>query len=104
MTEDQKIKVENMINSDKIFLMLKGTPEQPRCGFSARVVHALNNYNASYNSFNIFEDSLFKDKISKQTIISDRLFIVSRRNMSTPKSVNQLDNSKNSCFAVLSPG
>ena len=71
MTEDQKIKVKNMINSDKIFLMLKGTPEQPRCGFSARVVHALNHYNASYNSFNIFEDmeltNLIKDYSSWPT-------------------------------------
>ena len=38
MTDDQKILVENMINSDRVFLMLKGTPEMPRCGFSSRVV------------------------------------------------------------------
>ena len=56
MTEDQKTKVESTINSDKIFLMIKGTPEQPRCGFSARVLHVLNNFNAKFNSLNIFDD------------------------------------------------
>ncbi len=56
MTEEQKSTVENIINSDKIFLMLKGTPEQPRCGFSARVVHTLNHFGAKYSSFNVFEN------------------------------------------------
>ena len=56
MTDDQKILVENMINSDRVFLMLKGTPEMPRCGFSARVVEILNGTGASYGSFNVFDD------------------------------------------------
>ena len=56
MTEEQKETVKNIINSDKIFLMLKGTPEQPRCGFSARVVQALDHHGVTYSSFNIFEN------------------------------------------------
>ena len=56
MTDDQKTLVENMINSDRVFLMLKGTPEMPRCGFSARVVEILNGTGASYGSFNVFDD------------------------------------------------
>ena len=56
MTNEQKNTVENIINSDKIFLMLKGTPEQPRCGFSARVVQALNHFGATYSSLNVFEN------------------------------------------------
>ena len=56
MTDDQKSLVENMINSDRVFLMMKGTPEMPRCGFSARVVQTLNTLGAAYGSFNIFDD------------------------------------------------
>ena len=56
MTDDQKTLVENMINSDRVFLMLKGTPEMPRCGFSARVVQILNGMGASYGSFDVFDD------------------------------------------------
>jgi monothiol glutaredoxin len=56
MTDDQKTLVKNMINSDRVFLMLKGTPEMPRCAFSARVVQILNGMGASDGSFNIFDD------------------------------------------------
>ena len=56
MTNDQKTLVENIINSDRIFLMMKGTPDIPRCGFSSRVVHILNTMGATYGSFNVFDD------------------------------------------------
>ena len=59
MTEEQKNMVEKTINSKKIFLMLKGTPEQPRCGFSNRVVQVLNHFEAEYSSFNIFEKRFY---------------------------------------------
>jgi monothiol glutaredoxin len=65
MTEEQKEAVKNIINSDKIFLMLKGTPEQPRCGFSGRVVQALNNFGVKYSSFNIFENMELMDLIKE---------------------------------------
>ena len=56
MTDDQKKLVNDTINSNKIFLMLKGTPEQPRCGFSNRVVQVLNHFEVEYSSLNIFEN------------------------------------------------
>lgn len=36
--------------------MMKGTPDHPMCGFSARVVRILKLYNVEFSSFNIFED------------------------------------------------
>ena len=57
MTNDQKSLVENIINSDRIFLMMKGTPEMPRCGFSARIVQVLNSLEiTTYGSLNVFDD------------------------------------------------
>ena len=56
MADDQKKLVNDTINSNKIFLMLKGTPEQPRCGFSNRVVQVLNHFEVEYSSLNIFEN------------------------------------------------
>ena len=56
MTDEQKKMVNDTINSNKIFLMLKGTPEQPRCGFSNRVVQVLNHFEVEYNSLNIFDN------------------------------------------------
>ena len=56
MNQEQKDLVKKTINSNKIFLMLKGTPEQPRCGFSNRVVQVLKHFQVEYSSLNIFED------------------------------------------------
>ena len=56
MNQEQKDLVKNTINSNKIFVMLKGTPEQPRCGFSNRVVQVLNHFDVEYSSLNVFDN------------------------------------------------
>ncbi len=56
MTEEQKNQIKEIIESEKIFLMLKGTPSQPVCGFSARVVKILNKYLPNYAYFNVFDN------------------------------------------------
>jgi monothiol glutaredoxin len=56
MNPELKEKVVETTQSDRIFLMIKGTPEMPICGFSARVVRVLNKLGVSYSSMNIFED------------------------------------------------
>ena len=56
MNPEMKKRVEETTSSNHIFLMMKGTPEMPMCGFSARVVRVLSKYNAQYSCMNIFED------------------------------------------------
>ncbi|MAV58689.1 MAG: monothiol glutaredoxin, Grx4 family [Candidatus Marinimicrobia bacterium] len=56
MNQEQKDLVKNTINSNKIFVMLKGTPEQPRCGFSNRVVQVLNHFDVEFSSLNVFDN------------------------------------------------
>ena len=56
MSPEMKIRVEETTQSDRIFLMIKGTPEMPMCGFSARVVRVLSKYDVQYSCLNIFED------------------------------------------------
>ena len=56
MSPEMKIRVEETTLSNRIFLMIKGTPEIPMCGFSARVVRILSKYDAQYSCLNIFED------------------------------------------------
>ena len=65
MNEKTKEKVEKVINSDRIFVMMKGTPEQPMCGFSARVVQVLNSLNVKFSAFNIFEDPELMQQIKE---------------------------------------
>ena len=56
MSPEMKKRVEETTLSNRIFLMMKGTPEIPMCGFSARVVRVLGNYDVQYSCMNIFED------------------------------------------------
>ncbi len=56
MSPEMKQRVEETTQSDRIFLMIKGTPESPMCGFSARVVRVLRKYDVPYSCLNIFED------------------------------------------------
>ncbi len=56
MSPEMKKRVEEITSSDRIFLMIKGTPEMPVCGFSARVLRVLSRYDVHYSCMNIFED------------------------------------------------
>ncbi|OIP77897.1 MAG: monothiol glutaredoxin, Grx4 family [Oscillatoriales cyanobacterium CG2_30_44_21] len=50
-------KIESQISSNKIMLYIKGTPQQPQCGFSAAVVQVFNTLGQPYESANILEDA-----------------------------------------------
>ena len=56
MSPEMKKRVEETTLSDRIFLMMKGTPEIPMCGFSARVVRLLSKYDIHFSCMNIFEN------------------------------------------------
>jgi len=56
MSPEMKKRVEETTLSDRIFLMMKGTPEMPMCGFSARVVRVLSKYDVPFSCMNIFEN------------------------------------------------
>ena len=48
--------LENLIAENPILLFMKGNKEAPQCGFSAQVVHILNQYNVEYNTVNVLDD------------------------------------------------
>lgn len=41
-------KIKQQIADNKILLYMKGSPEMPRCGFSARVADILNSFDVDY--------------------------------------------------------
>jgi monothiol glutaredoxin len=54
MTEPSlKDKVEELINDHEVLLFMKGTPEQPRCGFSMRVVGVLDSMGVEYAALDV---------------------------------------------------
>lgn len=48
--------IEQDINAHKIFLFMKGTKGEPRCGFSAQVVQVLNKHDVDYQTKDVLED------------------------------------------------
>jgi monothiol glutaredoxin len=48
-----KDKVEELIRDNEVLLFMKGTPEQPRCGFSMRVVGVLDSMGAEYAAVDV---------------------------------------------------
>jgi monothiol glutaredoxin len=49
-------RIEQQLKSYPVLLYMKGTPDFPQCGFSARVVAALRALDAKFAYVNIFED------------------------------------------------
>lgn len=56
MNPETKERIQSMVKSHPIFLFMKGTPEFPQCGFSARAVAVLQNLGVSFNTFDVLED------------------------------------------------
>jgi len=49
-------RIEEQLEAYPVLLYMKGTPDFPQCGFSARVVAALRALDAKFAFVNIFED------------------------------------------------
>ena len=65
MNKQTKEKIENLINSNKIFLFMKGTPDNVSCGFSARIVEALDKLGLEYGYSNVLEDEEIRQAIKE---------------------------------------
>ena len=53
---DVNQRIEQQLASQPVLLYMKGTPDFPQCGFSARVVAALRALETEFAYVNIFED------------------------------------------------
>lgn len=62
---DAQDRIKQQVASDKIVLYMKGTPEQPQCGFSARVVQLLNACGAKYTTFNVLADAEVREGVKR---------------------------------------
>ena len=50
---DLKDKIEELIRENKVLLFMKGTPDQPRCGFSQRTVGVLETMGVEYAALDV---------------------------------------------------
>ena len=56
LNESVKSKIEDYVNGNKVVLFMKGTRQQPMCGFSARTVAALDSVVPDYSTVNVLDD------------------------------------------------
>jgi monothiol glutaredoxin len=65
-TPEQQISaaIQEAIAENQILLFMKGTPEEPRCGFSARTVAALEAVGAPFAAVDILPDPRIRQELS----------------------------------------
>ena len=56
MTRDVQQEIRDTIQTHRIVLYMKGTPQFPMCGFSAAVVDVLNQLGVRYHAVDVLED------------------------------------------------
>jgi monothiol glutaredoxin len=56
--------IQNAIDEHQVMLFMKGTPEQPACGFSMRTAAALNALGVQYFALDILPDPRIRQELS----------------------------------------
>jgi monothiol glutaredoxin len=56
--------LESAIAENEVMLFMKGTPDQPRCGFSMRTSAALNSLSVRYAAMDILPDPRIREELS----------------------------------------
>ena len=56
--------IQNAIDEHPVMLFMKGTPEQPACGFSMRTAAALNALGVEYAALDILPDPRIRQELS----------------------------------------
>jgi monothiol glutaredoxin len=65
MTNDEiRNFLQNAIDENEVMLFMKGTPEQPACGFSMRTSGALNALGVRYAALDILPDPRIRQELS----------------------------------------
>jgi monothiol glutaredoxin len=65
MTDEQiRDEIKRAISEERVMLFMKGTPDMPRCGFSARVAQILNASGVDYAAMDILPDPRIREQLS----------------------------------------
>jgi monothiol glutaredoxin len=65
VTDEQiREEIETAIGQNRVMLFMKGTPEMPRCGFSAQTVRCLQLSGAEFAAIDILPDPRIRQQLS----------------------------------------
>ena len=62
---DAQTQIKDLISKNPVMLFMKGNPEQPQCGFSARVIQILDFMKIKYESFDVLSDESIRQGIKE---------------------------------------
>ena len=57
--------IDGLVKENPVFLFMKGTPEQPQCGFSYQVVRILHAQGVEFQSLNVLENQSVREGIKE---------------------------------------
>ena len=63
MDDQTKNIIKNHIDSNDVCLFMKGTPDEPQCGFSMAVSNMLKILNVNFEGINVLEDQSLREGI-----------------------------------------
>ncbi|XP_058084322.1 monothiol glutaredoxin-S17 [Magnolia sinica] len=65
LSDSLKKHLQQLVNSRPVFLFMKGSPEQPKCGFSRKVIEVLKDEGVEFGSFDILTDNDVREGMKK---------------------------------------
>ena len=60
---DIKQKISNLIKDNDVCLFMKGTPDEPQCGFSMALSNVLKHLNVKFEGINVLQDENLRQGI-----------------------------------------
>ena len=63
MDDQVKSTIENQIDNNEVCLFMKGTPDEPQCGFSMAVSNILKILEVNFKGINVLADQSIRDGI-----------------------------------------
>tara|TARA_B100001250_G_scaffold413988_1_gene450106 strand:- start:3183 stop:3500 length:318 start_codon:yes stop_codon:yes gene_type:complete len=60
-----KEKIQNLIENNDVCLFMKGTPDNPQCGFSMAVSNVLKHLNVNFNGIDVLKDEDLRQSIKE---------------------------------------
>ena len=65
LTDTLKMRLQKLVESQPVMLFMKGSPEDPKCGFSRKVVEILREEKIKFGSFDILIDNEVREGLKK---------------------------------------
>jgi monothiol glutaredoxin len=65
MADDVQGKIDQQVKKNKVMLYMKGNPQAPMCGFSARTVEILQSYGIPFKTEDVLQDPELREGIKR---------------------------------------